>query len=138
MFFVRALRFWNALEINYYYYYYYYLYNYPFDCLCIVFILMSLTIPVIQPLGCERDINKLLLLLLLAGLPHHDIYTFKFLIKEGILKQFQYLPSSNLSPTWILCMIGHLRHFNVSIWIHISQLIKISDGLKRRPEHSLT
>ena len=34
MFFVRALRFWNALEINYYYYYYYYydyfasLYNY--------------------------------------------------------------------------------------------------------------
>ena len=24
MFFVRALRFWNALEINYYYYYYYY------------------------------------------------------------------------------------------------------------------
>ena len=40
-----------------------------FDCLCIVLyclLLLSLTILVIQPLGCKRDINKLLLLLLLV------------------------------------------------------------------------
>ena len=33
-------------------------------------LLLSLTILVIQPLGCERDINKLLLLLLLLLLLH--------------------------------------------------------------------
>lgn len=40
-----------------------------FDCLCIVLyclLLLSLTILVIQPLGCKRDINRLLLLLLLV------------------------------------------------------------------------